>query len=59
MRLMRALSQLVHPHCLAPPLDPWIQYNLVRKGIRLARGDGRYVILVPVDNGHDLQRRLL
>ena len=49
----------IHPHALPPPLDPRIQDNLIGKRIRLAGRNGRYMILVPVDNGHDLERRLL
>ena len=50
---------LVHSNILCPPLYPWIQVDLIRKRVRLARRDRGYVIFVSVNDRDDLERSLV
>ena len=42
-----------------PAIRARIQHNTIGKRVRFTRGDGRDMILIPVDDGEDLQRSFL
>lgn len=46
-------------NAFAPALQSWVEVNLIREGIGLAGGNGGYMLLVPIDDGHNLHSRFL
>lgn len=52
-------ADLKGPNTLAPTLHPWIEINVIRKRVRLARRYRWYVILIPVHDCYDLYCSLL
>lgn len=50
---------LVQAEPVLPAVRAGIQNDSIGKGVRVAGGDRRNVIFIPIDDGEDLQRRLL